>query len=722
MKSKNNHLKVLRILAIYVVILIPLLCFCIIATRNLVNRIQSNIEIEISSQMENVEMVLESTVIGYKEKTIKLLENREFMVPLSSQSSYEQWKNISYLKTIKLFDGNIDEIIIHYGEDVFYSSEGLVRPKVYFGDSLNCYPESIEKGLAAMADSEDSIQILNTNTGKAYIMYHYYFGNGLKQNGCSVEVIVSIDNIAKMLEASLKQKGVLLQISVKEENVYLCYEGESGCRQVPYDEFVVLQEKYKKVQYENKKKNSNMDFSLWYDDKIAMKDVQDIRKISYAILSIGLLLSVVLSVRISYIRFTQATNIIENIVHKGTRNSKIKYRNELGDIQSAIDKLYLEWYSTKTKVHDYRQMLIQHITLLIAHGFFERKNEVQTILKSCGVEVFEKRFFLLGIVIKTESQIDEFEKILQYDLHFTDRKKRCVFVFCSAMRSYSGEYTGEGEERVEIAEKLQRELKNIGVIVDKIAVSQVYEEFFMTQYAFKEVSEILPNVLKNKKDILLWEKWIQKIKQDSMDTEYNVFLTLANIIRKRDIQQAREILDVIKQEAEKEEAYSKRYYIRYMVVQSFRWSFNQEDNLGKGLKVAKKVNSLNLKNEDDFWDNMESLLQSCCNKQMEVDFEVIRKFVAENYMNYQLSLEMLAEKMGVSASKMSTMFRAQTGSGYMEYVTTLRMEKAKEMLQCSTLTVKEIFNKVGYIDEVSATKKFKELNGMTPTAYRKLKI
>ena len=171
----------------------------------------------------------------------------------------------------------------------------------------------------------------------------------------------------------------------------------------------------------------------------------------------------------------------------------------------------------------------------------------------------------------------------------------------------------------------KRELKNIGVIVDKIAVSQVYEEFFMTQYAFKEVSEILPNVLKNKKDILLWEKWIQKIKQDSMDTEYNVFLTLANIIRKRDIQQAREILDVIKQEAEKEEAYSKRYYIRYMVVQSFRWSFNQEDNLGKGLKVAKKVNSLNLKNEDDFWDNMESLLQSCCNKQMEVDFEVILK-------------------------------------------------------------------------------------------------
>ena len=51
-------------------------------------------------------------------------------------------------------------------------------------------------------------------------------------------------------------------------------------------------------------------------------------------------------------------------------------------------------------------------------------------------------------------------------------------------------------------------------------------------------------------------------------------------------------------------------------------------------------------------------------------------------------------------------------------MTKLRMERAKTLLEQSSLSVKEIFVSVGYIDIINASRKFKTYYGITPTVYR----
>lgn len=85
-----------------------------------------------------------------------------------------------------------------------------------------------------------------------------------------------------------------------------------------------------------------------------------------------------------------------------------------------------------------------------------------------------------------------------------------------------------------------------------------------------------------------------------------------------------------------------------------------------------------------------------------------------------LSLEEIAEQVGLSANYFSRIFKAKMGVGFVEYLTRIRMNEAKEFLVESTDSIKEIAHRVGYYDDKHFTKTFKKQVGISPKEYRKL--
>ena len=57
-----------------------------------------------------------------------------------------------------------------------------------------------------------------------------------------------------------------------------------------------------------------------------------------------------------------------------------------------------------------------------------------------------------------------------------------------------------------------------------------------------------------------------------------------------------------------------------------------------------------------------------------------KEYVKKNYGNNELTLNMVASHVGISTSYFSTIFRQETGNSFTEYLTEIRMEKAKELL------------------------------------------
>ncbi|MGN7455729.1 AraC family transcriptional regulator [Paenibacillus pasadenensis] len=93
-------------------------------------------------------------------------------------------------------------------------------------------------------------------------------------------------------------------------------------------------------------------------------------------------------------------------------------------------------------------------------------------------------------------------------------------------------------------------------------------------------------------------------------------------------------------------------------------------------------------------------------------------FLQRNYMR-DISLDHCADHIGTNPFFLSKSFKQVTGVNFIDYLTGLRVDKAKELLRESELKIQDIAEQVGY-QHSYFNRIFKKLEGMTPTRYRML--
>lgn len=97
--------------------------------------------------------------------------------------------------------------------------------------------------------------------------------------------------------------------------------------------------------------------------------------------------------------------------------------------------------------------------------------------------------------------------------------------------------------------------------------------------------------------------------------------------------------------------------------------------------------------------------------------EAAKKYIENNYTD-NITLEDVSREVNISSYYLSRIFKEGTGENFIDYLTGLRMDKAKELLATTQLSMKEICSKVGYSDPNYFSKTFKKNVGVTPTEYR----
>lgn len=90
----------------------------------------------------------------------------------------------------------------------------------------------------------------------------------------------------------------------------------------------------------------------------------------------------------------------------------------------------------------------------------------------------------------------------------------------------------------------------------------------------------------------------------------------------------------------------------------------------------------------------------------------------EEHLCEDFGLESLAEELNVSPYYLSRLFKDEKGENLINYVTSLRMDTAKRLLNDRSLIIKEISAKVGYNDQNYFAKLFRHKFGLSPSEYR----
>jgi two-component system response regulator YesN len=100
---------------------------------------------------------------------------------------------------------------------------------------------------------------------------------------------------------------------------------------------------------------------------------------------------------------------------------------------------------------------------------------------------------------------------------------------------------------------------------------------------------------------------------------------------------------------------------------------------------------------------------------------VAKKHVKENY-GEKITLEDAAGLVYLSPAYFGILFKKETGLNFSEYISRVKIKKAKDFLRNQKYKISEVGEMVGYKDTKYFSKLFRRITGIKPTEYRKIHL
>lgn len=96
----------------------------------------------------------------------------------------------------------------------------------------------------------------------------------------------------------------------------------------------------------------------------------------------------------------------------------------------------------------------------------------------------------------------------------------------------------------------------------------------------------------------------------------------------------------------------------------------------------------------------------------------IRDYVAENFLDPNLSLTLLSDRFQINPKYLSQLFKESIGENFSDFLIGLRIDHAKRLLRETDETVQDISERIGYANPTSFIRVFKKVVGLSPGQYR----
>ncbi len=131
------------------------------------------------------------------------------------------------------------------------------------------------------------------------------------------------------------------------------------------------------------------------------------------------------------------------------------------------------------------------------------------------------------------------------------------------------------------------------------------------------------------------------------------------------------------------------------------------------------INSILKCSKEEIWNNIYTLLDILKNQNEtnKINVNNIIEYIQENY-NKDIYQEQVADIFHTSPSYISRLIKKETSVTFSKYINILRINKSKELLKNDKLTIKDVYEAVGFNNRTTFIRTFKSIVGSTPSEYK----
>ena len=438
-----------------------------------------------------------------------------------------------------------------------------------------------------------------------------------------------------------------------------------------------------------------------YLSDLLYKDVYSSQLLSYLVIALGLLASTVLSLWFSKRRVNSFRKL-----EAAVSGSPVEFKRgeEFAFIGNMLRRWIGEANTLTASIESYRSLLRQQTMQMLSNGLIRERKAVNQLLESCGIELVEDFFFIGGVVLDApDVTFDRILNLMSGDLVCESTlcgKRGLIFLL---------ELPNPDENRsmrTETASRLREVLSGSGARNICIGMSQVYQELFMAEIACQEVIELLEKQPISQTSVCFEQIMSPRSQISRLNQE--TLREFAENIEKNEPAAADHMLCQLNQSINSAHCTeSNRAYLRYCVLQTMLSALGEKSD-----RLLQDAVLLDMNDGNSFVSEVRRLLHKYCTGPVsQASFTDILTYVHNHYSDYNLSAAEVAEYAGIDKSHLSRYFKANIHMSYIDYLTHLRLEKARELLENTDLPVTEIVAQVGYSDHSSFRRKFKAVYG-----------
>ncbi|MCJ8014737.1 helix-turn-helix domain-containing protein [Paenibacillus sp. KQZ6P-2] len=475
---------------------------------------------------------------------------------------------------------------------------------------------------------------------------------------------------------------------------------------------------------------------------MVLAKVQYIKNIIIASALLTIVLGIVLALFLGYRDWKPIKQLLQQL--RGWLGSvEERYTNEYDYLNDSISRLIENHHLLNEKVQEHIPLLRQAFFRRLLYGEFVDDKEIKIFQKSVGLEISDQSFFvlllrvdeagrnesdpsleeirMLNIIIK--NAIDRSLGHLTYFIYDIDENKFALIV----------EFNGEDKDRQLGIQEAKSMIQNLSHTLEScsqmrlsFAFGRVYKGIRDICVSFFEAKQALEYAL-SKNQGQRYARY-EDIPQES-DKYYfpiDLELRLINSIKSGNRTDVEQVLTLLYNENFQRRNLSvpDAEQLLYLMIGTVSRGLDQMKDLAIGeLSIGKLQRKESI--EELFCGIGEAYLDCCEAIQFknQSDKTELRNqveiFIQQNYVEGNLTLSMVADEFKTTEAMMYQFIKDHLGMTFSDYIESIRIRRACELLATREIPIKEVALMVGYSSDRTFRRAFKRVMGISPMAYSK---
>lgn len=294
------------------------------------------------------------------------------------------------------------------------------------------------------------------------------------------------------------------------------------------------------------------------------------------------------------------------------------------------------------------------------------------------------------------------------------------------------------EIREDISNKMLKLLEELRLSIEKflkftvtIGVGNICNDVIFISHSYENALAALNYKIFMGENRIIWIEDIEPVSVSKVIFDENKERSLSNCLKVGTQEEMLEVIDKLFEDVITLKASYKDYQIYIMeilttILKAARDSNLDIDNIF-GVNHNLLVELYSLKSVEEaqsfFKDMCMKIMSNIVEDRQDTYKELVQKaktYVKENYKSSEININGVCNYLHLSPTYFSFIFKKETKTTFINYVTQIRMEAAKELLRTSNLKSFEIAEKVGYSEPNYFSYSFKKKFGVSPSEYRNL--